>query len=162
AVALIDEWRRWRTAKSCGPGAATVASILPARAGTATVTTTPLTGESTYKPSNLRAGKAGMSRLYLSNPCALSCYHCTRCCGRSRRPAFPAPSSQEGADNLQNPGRDRAAGIIAVVPAKAGTHTPRRNLVCTMLAGFRSTTPIGGYGSRLAPGRVLRLRSRPL
>ena len=28
-------------------------------------------GESTYKPSNHCAGKAGMSRLYLSNPCAL-------------------------------------------------------------------------------------------
>src|SRR5690242_20930764 len=27
-------------------------------------------GESTYKPSNHCAGKAGMSRLYLSNPCA--------------------------------------------------------------------------------------------
>ena len=31
--------RPWRTAKSCGPGAATVASIRPARAGSATVTT---------------------------------------------------------------------------------------------------------------------------
>jgi hypothetical protein len=31
--------RRWRTAKSCGPGAATLASIRPACAGTATVTT---------------------------------------------------------------------------------------------------------------------------
>ena len=29
-------------------------------------------GESTYKPSNHCAGKAGMSRLYLSNPCAFS------------------------------------------------------------------------------------------
>ena len=27
-------------------------------------------GESTYKPSNHCAGKVGMSRLYLSNPCA--------------------------------------------------------------------------------------------
>src|ERR1700752_4710638 len=34
-----DETFGLRTVKSCGPGAATVASIRPARAGTATVTT---------------------------------------------------------------------------------------------------------------------------
>src|SRR5438128_2614345 len=42
-----------------------------------------------------------MSRLYLSNPCALFPF-CTRCCGRSRRPAFPAPSVQGGTTRLQN------------------------------------------------------------
>ena len=30
--------------------------------------------------------------------------HCTRCCGRSRRPAFPAPSNSEGASEMQNSG----------------------------------------------------------
>src|SRR5215203_1072311 len=45
-----------------------------------------------------------MSRLYLSNPCALFLF-CTRCCGRSRRPAFPAPSDQERDDELQDSGR---------------------------------------------------------
>src|SRR4051794_4584836 len=37
-----------------------------------------------------------MSRLYLSNPCAFFTTHCTRCCGRIQRPAFPAPSSMRG------------------------------------------------------------------
>src|SRR5215510_3040733 len=46
-----------------------------------------------------------MSRLYLSNPCAFFHYHRTRCCGRSRRPAFPAPSSVRGPTKLQNSGR---------------------------------------------------------
>jgi len=36
---LSPDETSWRTAKSCGPGAATLASIRPACAGTATVTT---------------------------------------------------------------------------------------------------------------------------
>src|SRR6186997_2694485 len=40
-----------------------------------------------------------MSRLYLSNPCAFVTTHCTRCGGRSRRPAFPAPSDFRGTTN---------------------------------------------------------------
>src|SRR5205085_2393122 len=32
------------------------------------------------------------------------CSFCTRCCGRSRRPAFPAPSIRRGPTRLQNPG----------------------------------------------------------
>src|SRR5215470_1388091 len=62
-------------------------------------------GESAYKPSNHCAGKAGMSRLYLSNPCAFFLYFSTRCCGRSRRPAFPAPSVQERDNELASPGQ---------------------------------------------------------
>ena len=60
-----------RTAKSQGPGAATVASIHagPCRRGNGD-NKTPLTGATAYKPSNHCAGKAGLSRLYLSNPCA--------------------------------------------------------------------------------------------
>src|SRR4051812_45015353 len=46
------------------------------------------------------AGKAGMSRLYLSNPCALLLF-CTRCCGRSQRPAFPVPFFRRGTTNCK-------------------------------------------------------------
>src|SRR5262245_27605600 len=46
-----------------------------------------------------------MSRLYLSNPCAFLLYFSTRCCGRSRRPAFPAPSVQERDNELASPGQ---------------------------------------------------------
>src|SRR3954462_8024376 len=73
--------------------------------------TTPLTGESTYKPSTHCAGKAGMSRLYLSNPCASLTTHCTRCCGRSQRPAFPAPSVRERDNEMQELGQIRVAGM---------------------------------------------------
>src|SRR5690349_14760217 len=63
-------------------------------------------GESTYKPSNHCAGKAGMSRLYLSNPCAFFTT-CTRCCGRSQRPVFPAPSFWRGSDEIAKLRRSR-------------------------------------------------------
>jgi len=53
-----------------------------------------------------------MSRLYLANPCALFRYFRTRCCGRSRRPAFPAPFRCKGPLKMQQPGRDRAAGML--------------------------------------------------
>ena len=72
-------------------------------------------GESTYKPSNHCAGKAGMSRLYLSNPCAFFHYHCTRRCGRSRRPAFPAPSDLRGTTNWQHSGESHAARMLMAV-----------------------------------------------
>jgi hypothetical protein len=39
---------------------------------------------------------------------------------------------------------------LAVVPAKAGTHTPRRKLVCAMLAGFPSTTTPCGWAPACA------------
>src|SRR5262249_44278783 len=77
------------TAKSFGPGAAILVLRLRISVGNGGKKGR-FPGESTYKPSNHCAGKAGMSRLYLSNPCAFFHYHCPRCCGRSRRPAFPA------------------------------------------------------------------------
>jgi hypothetical protein len=50
-------------------------------------------GRARSKPSNHCAGKAGMSWLHLwFNPCAFFRYFRTRDFGRSRRPAFPAPS----------------------------------------------------------------------
>src|SRR5262249_38175263 len=41
-----------------------------------------------------------MSRLYLSKPCAFFTTHCTRCCGRSQRPVFPAPSLRRGSNEI--------------------------------------------------------------
>src|SRR5215475_15315558 len=66
-----------------------------------------------------------MSRLYLSNPCAFFFYHRTRCCGCNQRPAFPAPSHQERDNEDAKLRRNRVVRILAVVPAKAGTHNHR-------------------------------------
>ena len=71
-VILHRTKRRLRTAKSCGPGAATLASIRPACAGPATGARKAVPrGEYEVSRKATRAGKAGMSWLYLSNPCAL-------------------------------------------------------------------------------------------
>src|SRR5260221_4097518 len=42
---------------------------------------------------------------------------------------------------------------ILVVPANAGTHTPRRSFWEKLFAGFRATTQACGYVSRRSPGR---------
>src|SRR3954464_7111140 len=64
-----------------------------------------------------------MSRLYLSNPCGLLITHCTRRCGRSRRPAFPAPSVREGATKMQSSGEIRAVRTRAYVSHAVASHT---------------------------------------
>ena len=112
---ILHPAKRWRCpAKSCGPGAATLASIHAApwwRGNGDNKGRSP--GRARSKPSNHCAGKAGMSRLYLSNPCAFFTIHCTRCCGRSRRPAFPAPSVHRGSKRDCKTRTSRAAGTRA-------------------------------------------------
>src|SRR5262245_51723110 len=100
---------RLRTAKSCGPGAATLASIRPACAGTATVTIKAAhRGEHEVNRKTIARGKPG-------------CLGCT-CQSRVRfllplhtvlraqsAPGFPcALRFKEGATNLQNPGEDES------------------------------------------------------
>jgi len=46
-----------------------------------------------------------------------------------------------------------AAALFPVVPAKAGTHTPRRLFWKMLFDGFRATTRACGYGSLLSQGR---------
>jgi hypothetical protein len=93
-----DETLSKRTVKSCGPGAATLASIPACLCGPGNGGKTGRSpGRARSKPSNHCAGKVGMSWLYLSNPCASSYYPIAHgACGCRRHPAFPAPSAQEG------------------------------------------------------------------
>src|SRR5262245_51523831 len=51
-----------------------------------------------------------MSRLYLSKPCAFFRNFRTRCCGRSQRPAFPAPSLRERDTEIVEPGQKARRG----------------------------------------------------
>src|SRR5205823_14565850 len=94
--------RRQRTKKSCGPGAATLASSWREVSRWRRWQERPLTGESTketVKP--LRGESRDVSAVPVKAVCVLR-YHCTRCCGRSRRPALPAPSSErEGQRNCK-------------------------------------------------------------
>ena len=84
----------------------------------------PLPGKSAYKPSTHCAGKAGLSRLYLSNPCAPFCYTSHTASGRSQRPVFPAPSVRERADELAKLRRNRAVRMSAHV---SPSHREERN-----------------------------------
>ena len=61
-------------------------------------------GESAYKPSNHCAGKAGMSRLYLSNPCAFSCLIAHGAAGAVSARLSLRPLFKRGTTKLQNSG----------------------------------------------------------
>jgi hypothetical protein len=103
--------RRRRTVKSCGPGAATLASIPACLCGPGNGGKRGRSpGRARNKPSNHCAGKVGMSWLYLSDPCALPTTNCTRRCGCRRRPTFPAPSAQRGCNETAQPGRKVCRG----------------------------------------------------
>src|SRR3954464_6804104 len=87
-------------------------------------------------------GRARISRKAIARgrPGCLGCtcqtrvrsfYHCTRCCGRSRRPAFPAPSVSEGATNSQNsdnPCRENEHACLSTGIARSEARTRLRLL----------------------------------
>ena len=62
-------------------------------------------GESAYKPSNHCAGKAGMSRLYLSKPCAFFLPTAHGDAGPVGALPSLRPLSQEGATTRKNSGK---------------------------------------------------------
>src|SRR5207247_8448155 len=72
--------------------------------------------------------------------CTFVCANRTRDRGCSKHPVFPAPSNKEGGKLSSKPRAKRAARTRShilyrgyfntVVPANAGTHTPRRTPPC--------------------------------
>jgi hypothetical protein len=65
----------------------------------------PFPGEITYKPSNHCAGKAGMSWLYLSNPCASFCYPSHTVMRVPPAPGFPCVLCLPEDEKADKPGR---------------------------------------------------------
>jgi hypothetical protein len=153
-----------RTAKSCGPGAATLALSRwsdPAATG----------ARKAASPGRARISRKAIAR---GKP---GCLGCT--CSSTRVLSFTTfahgtagavgarlslrPLSKERDNEIAKLGqivsreRERmcraATPSTTVVPAKAGTHTPRRNLFCAMVADSPSTMSAGGYGPRPTPGR---------
>src|SRR5689334_8183556 len=109
-----------RTAKSCGPGAATLASIRPARAGTATVATKAVhRGEHEVSRKAIARGKPGCPGCTCQTRVHSTATLRTRRCGRSRRPAFPAPSlNEEGATRCKtqaSPSRENEHTCLPVI-----------------------------------------------
>src|SRR5262245_24074073 len=153
--------RSQRTAKSCGPGAATLASSWREVSRWRRWQERPLTGESTKQTVRpLRGESRDVSAVPVVLPPCISLHGDY---GRSRRPAFPAPSLQgEGqCDCKARTNRVARTKVHVpccglkhdVVPAQAGTHDPRPNLIWPLVVGPPSTMPAGGYGPRPSPGR---------
>src|SRR2546421_8541611 len=97
--------------------------------------------------------------------CAIFAQFGTRDRGCSAHPAFPAPSIFEGGKEFcitRAKSRREIADARSphVVPAKAGTHTPRRMLFGNGVDGFARTTQPCGYGSLLSQGRRIEVSSR--
>src|SRR5689334_3630517 len=99
---LPDETSR-RTVKSCGPGAATLASIRPASAGLATGATKAVPrGEREVSRQTLR----GESRDVLAVPVkavCVSCYPLHMAMRAQSAPGFPCALCWEGATNWHHP-----------------------------------------------------------
>src|SRR5437667_10845057 len=91
--------------------------------------------------------------------CAYYCAFGTRDRGCQSAPGFPCALCFEGEDEEfeklgQTMPRDRERILSPhVVPAKAGTHTPRRMLFEKVVDGFAKPTTPCGYWSLLSQGR---------
>src|SRR3954471_19693101 len=108
--------RSQRTAKSCGPGAATVASILREDIPQTTVTINAAhRGEHEVSRKAIARGKSGCLGCTCSRcPCAshmgCPCAPAHGIYGRSQRPAFPAPFHHERDNEMQSTRANHAAG----------------------------------------------------
>src|SRR3954471_15931505 len=108
--------RLQRTAKSCGPGAATVASILREDIPQTTVTKNAAhRGEHEVSRKAIARGKSGCLGCTCSRcPCAshmgCPCAPAHGIYGRSQRPAFPAPFHHERDNEIGSTRANHAAG----------------------------------------------------
>ena len=95
-----------RTAKSCGPGAATVASIRAGPCGNGNGDNKRRSpGRARISRQTIARGKPGCFGCTCLIRVRLSTF-CTRRCGRGKRPAFPAPFLRRRTTRLQNPGEN--------------------------------------------------------
>ena len=136
AVQTVQAKTPQRTAKSCGPGAATLASIRPC-----------LFGDGNGDNKGRSPGRARISRKAIARgrPGCLGCTcqtrvrlfttHCTRCCGRSRRPVFPAPSQGSEGQRDGKPRAKHAAGTRRFAGGASGCRTPENPYVGSVKRG---------------------------
>src|SRR5689334_381618 len=126
AVQTAQARTRQRTAKSCGPGAATLASIRPARAGSATGARKAVPrGEHEVSRQTLRGEGRDVPAVPVKAVCVL--YYPLHMAMRAQSaPGLPCALFSRGSNEMQDSSEKHAARTMFVVPAKAGTHTPRR------------------------------------
>src|SRR5580700_2137029 len=107
-----------RTAKSCGPDASTLASSWRSYPLT-TVTNKPdHRGEHEGNRKTIARGMPGLSGVTVVTVTAGAAFFCPPGCGRIARPAFPAPSAQEGRIHRAKLGRiaPRECGGVLTLP----------------------------------------------
>jgi hypothetical protein len=139
--------RSQRTAKSCGPGAATLASIRPACAGLATVARKAVhRGEHEISRKAIARGKPGCLGCTCQTRVHSSTTNRTRRCGRSRRPAFPAPSVQGGSNELAktqaNPRCENASACLST-SSRGASATTRLRLLRKLRRAWRPPKRLG-------------------
>ena len=93
-----------RTAKSCGPGAATLALPAGACSRTTGARKAASPGRARISRKTIARGKPGCLGCTCQNRVLSFATLSTRRCGRSRRPAFPAPSVRERDTRWSNSG----------------------------------------------------------
>jgi hypothetical protein len=117
-----QDGQRWRrTAKPCGPDAPTLASSWRKRFRRRRWQTSPVTGESTEETvKTIARGMPGDPGVTVVTN-ARAFYHTTRGCGRTRRPAFPAPSLERaeraGQASRETSGEIAKACSAVILPA---------------------------------------------
>jgi hypothetical protein len=148
-----------RTAKSCGPGAATLALPAGACSRTTGARKAASPGRARISRKTIARGKPGCPGCTCSSTRVHLLQHSrTRDCGRSRRPAFPAPFSRRGTTRCQNLGRNRVARVITCVYPPLRAKRPFSACFASS-AGFKSAEAPRRFGG-LPARRSLRSKRR--
>jgi hypothetical protein len=134
AIHIVRTKTPERTAKSCGPGAATLASSLRSDLQVTVAKEPAHRGEHEVSRKAIAQGMSDCLRCPVCSCAPFFCAVCTRDRGCSVHPAFPAPlcferGNEFGKARANHAARSRPVPYLHVVPAKAGTHTPRRTLL---------------------------------
>jgi hypothetical protein len=138
-------WRRLRTAKSCGPDIPTLISGATRERCHPRRQPSPVSGASAKETvKTIARGMPGVSGVTVVTNARVY-YHYTRGCGRTKRPAFPAPSDGRGRELDSKPRaqarRDcRTVAMDGAVP-----------LAISVMPG-RSRSKNGVASARLWPG----------
>ncbi|SHG42487.1 hypothetical protein SAMN05444169_2395 [Bradyrhizobium erythrophlei] len=145
-VGALDEQRRMRTAKSCGPDASTPASSLRVHSQ-ATVTRKPdRRGEYDISRKTIARGMPGVSRCDLTTRVRSTTLIAHAAIGRIGRPAFPAPSERRGRNEqarlARNMRRDRESVAGFTSPRVRGEVGAKRRVRGTLSESGLQRVPL--------------------
>jgi hypothetical protein len=126
-----------RTAKSCGPGAATLALSRRSNPSVTGARKAASPGRARISCKTIARGKPGCLGCTCQTRVHSLATFSTRCCGRSRRPAFPAPSVRKRANELAKLRRNHAVRMRAhVFPRHCEERKRRSNPALSRQAGL--------------------------